>query len=224
MLNFLGALSGLQQPGIEGMGGLEQSIAQNNAAGAAMPPPKPKKQFADSTFGRIMGMIGDALLANSGRAPMYAPQLQQMHEEARQQQGNEAMANYLGNIDPGLRDLIMAAGPQAGMQAYGIAHPKAENEPSFIQEWRIRNGLPPEEQQSLDSYAEKRKFNPYAAPITLGPGDTFEGGPGGGEDMPTVATPEEAGQLPPGTRFRMPDGRIGTVPGGPTGDPSVPFP
>jgi hypothetical protein len=35
----------------------------------------------------------------------------------------------------------------------------------------------------------------------------------GAPSMPTVSTPQEAAKLPPGTQFRMPDGRIGTVPG-----------
>lgn len=36
--------------------------------------------------------------------------------------------------------------------------------------------------------------------------------------IPTVQTPEEAKKLPPGSQFRMPDGRIGTVPGGTAGN------
>lgn len=44
------------------------------------------------------------------------------------------------------------------------------------------------------------------------------------ENLPQVATPEEARRLAPGTRFRLPDGRIGTVPGGPTPSASGNFP
>jgi hypothetical protein len=35
-------------------------------------------------------------------------------------------------------------------------------------------------------------------------------------NLPAPASPEEARRLPPGTRFRLPDGTVGTVPGGPT--------
>ncbi len=43
---------------------------------------------------------------------------------------------------------------------------------------------------------------------------------GGDENLPTASTPEEARRLPPGTRFRGPGGRIGTVPGGSARSPS----
>jgi hypothetical protein len=45
---------------------------------------------------------------------------------------------------------------------------------------------------------------------------------GGG--MPRVNSPEDAAKLPPGTQFIMPDGRIGTVPGGAGGNASGGFP
>jgi hypothetical protein len=44
------------------------------------------------------------------------------------------------------------------------------------------------------------------------------------DSLPTVATPQQASQLPPGTQFRLPDGRIGTVPGGAGGNASGGFP
>lgn len=39
--------------------------------------------------------------------------------------------------------------------------------------------------------------------------------------LPQPRSPEEARRLPPGTRFRLPDGSIGTVPGGPQASPSA---
>ncbi len=41
--------------------------------------------------------------------------------------------------------------------------------------------------------------------------------------LPHVSTPEEAHKLPPGSQFIMPDGRIGTVPGGAGGNASGGF-
>lgn len=41
--------------------------------------------------------------------------------------------------------------------------------------------------------------------------------------LPMVQTPQDAAKLPPGTKFRMPDGRIGTVPGGAGGNASGNF-
>lgn len=43
-------------------------------------------------------------------------------------------------------------------------------------------------------------------------------------DLPTVATPQEAARLAPGTRFRDPEGNVRTVPGGPTQPASGTFP
>lgn len=42
------------------------------------------------------------------------------------------------------------------------------------------------------------------------------GNPSTPQNLPRVATPQDAAKLPPGTQFLLPDGRIGTVPGGPT--------
>jgi hypothetical protein len=58
---------------------------------------------------------------------------------------------------------------------------------------------------------------PYGAQIS-------PGGAAPGVNMPTVATPQDAAKLPPGTKFRLPDGRVGTVPGGAGGNASGGFP
>lgn len=55
---------------------------------------------------------------------------------------------------------------------------------------------------------------PYGATVTQ-PGQ---------QQMPRVSSPQEASQLPPGTQFIMPDGRIGTVPGGAGSNASGGFP
>lgn len=46
----------------------------------------------------------------------------------------------------------------------------------------------------------------------------------GGGDIPTVASPEEARRLPPGSQFRTPDGRTMRVPGGGGGNAPGGFP
>ncbi len=53
--------------------------------------------------------------------------------------------------------------------------------------------------------------------ITPNPGDAPAGAPASG-NIPRVTSPEEAMMLPPGTKFMTPDGRVGTVPGGGTGN------
>ena len=52
----------------------------------------------------------------------------------------------------------------------------------------------------------------------------MSGGGQSDEDLPSPASPQEARQLPPGTRFRLPDGSIGTVPGGPSQSATGGFP
>lgn len=55
----------------------------------------------------------------------------------------------------------------------------------------------------------------FAIAPNYGQGAT--GAPAGGQgELPRVATPQDAMKLPPGSKFIMPDGQIGTVPGGPT--------
>lgn len=63
--------------------------------------------------------------------------------------------------------------------------------------------------------------------IAPNPGDQPMGAPaqqGSPQNLPRVSSPEEARRLPPGSKFIMPDGRVGTVPGGPTASQSGGFP
>lgn len=79
------------------------------------------------------------------------------------------------------------------------------------------------------------KRNPEAGAVFKSPVPKIAQGPNGetvlleyedgqGGDLPRVSTPEEAKSLPPGSQFIMPDGRIGTVPGGPAASPPGGFP
>jgi hypothetical protein len=54
--------------------------------------------------------------------------------------------------------------------------------------------------------------NGAAAPAA-GSSSAPSGPPARVPGLPQVLTPDEARKLPPGTRFQMPDGRLGTVPG-----------
>lgn len=189
--------------------------------------PRPKKAFRDSGFANVLGMLGDALLVHGGRAPMYAPMRQQRMDEQRQEKANQAIGNYLGNLDPALRELIMQAGPGAGMKAYEMAHPQAKDPPGMIQEFRLREQMSDAERGEYDNYVEKRRFNPYGAPITLGPGDTYEAGgdepPAANGDAPAVSSQEEYDALPPGAVYLGPDGKPRHKGGGPTAGPSGGF-
>jgi hypothetical protein len=91
---------------------------------------------------------------------------------------------------------------------------KEQQDPGIIREFQIateRGLVPPG--TGFQQYLQMR--NPgMLAPVTI-PENAIVEAPGGGDNAPVVSSPEEAAKLPPGTRFRTPDGRIKMVPGGP---------
>jgi hypothetical protein len=109
----------------------------------------------------------------------------------------------------GVVKLADALKPQTGMQ-----------DPGIIREFDIatQRGLVPPG-TTYEQYVQLRSPS-VNTPVTIPYNSTVTGGGG----MPTVSSPAEAMKLPPGTQFRMPDGRIGTVPGGAGGNASGGFP
>lgn len=75
------------------------------------------------------------------------------------------------------------------------------------------NPAPPRTEQSYDANGNQMFVTVPGTPA-IGPGASLFGQPQPTENLPTPASPDEARRLPPGTRFRLPDGTIGTVPGG----------
>lgn len=61
------------------------------------------------------------------------------------------------------------------------------------------------------------------SPEIQGPHGSVYATPQSLNGLPLVQTPQEASKLPPGTKFRTPDGRVGTVPGGAGGNASGGF-
>lgn len=112
----------------------------------------------------------------------------------------------------GLVSVADAFKPQSGQQ-----------DPGIIREYQIaaeRGLVPPG--TTYQQYLQMR--NPgMLAPVTIPENAVVE--VPGGDNIPTLSTPEEAAKLPPGSRFKTPDGRVKMVPGGPTGSaPSGGFP
>lgn len=58
------------------------------------------------------------------------------------------------------------------------------------------------------------QVTPLVVPQGYGGGSGLPGTAPAQQDLPRIANPQEAMRLPPGSRFLLPDGRIGTVPGG----------
>jgi hypothetical protein len=104
------------------------------------------------------------------------------------------------------------------------AHPEAQD-PGIIREFdeATKRGLIPPG-TPFTQYVQMRSPN-MSSPVTIPYGATVSGGaaPAGG-GLPRVSSPDEAAKLPPGSQFMMPDGRIGTVPGGAGGNASGGFP
>lgn len=67
-------------------------------------------------------------------------------------------------------------------------------------------------------YARDPVTNEIHMIIAPNPGDQPAGAPA---NLPRVSSPAEAAKLPPGSKFELPDGRIGTVPGGQSGASST---
>ena len=128
--------------------------------------------------------------------------------------GHPEAAQLKGKFSPALRAAFMAQG--------GVSDDTPQD-PSMIREFDIatQRGLVPPG-TTYEQYVQLRSPS-INAPVTIPYNSTVTGG-GAPANLPTVSTPEEAMMLPPGTQFRMPDGRIGTVPGGAGGNASGGFP
>lgn len=86
----------------------------------------------------FLGILGDALLVQSGHQPMYGPTKQ------RKRVG-QALQSYLGNLDPGLAE-IFAADPETGFALYKMAHPAAPQDLEIVRELRAA-GIDPQSEE-----------------------------------------------------------------------------
>jgi hypothetical protein len=124
--------------------------------------------------------------------------------------GHPDALQFKGQFSPAIRLAFMA---QAG-----IEDDKPQADPSSVREYQYARG-----QGFNGSYTDFLQYVHPPSPVTIPAGATVSSAPGGSA-MPQVSSPQEAAQLPPGTQFMMPDGRIGTVPGGASGNAGGGFP
>lgn len=122
---FAGGMFGGNQPMIEGMGGLEQALAQNKA----MAPQRPTPQKQKLGIGDIIGLIGDAARGWKGQEPVYGPM---MVERRKQQQRSDALSNFLDDPEGAIRAL-MAIDPAAAIQLHQSRQGKVPEEAALLQ-------------------------------------------------------------------------------------------
>lgn len=142
-MGLFDSLGGLELPGFAGgqfqlgqgmpvpvpqppmMDPIKEALAKN----ALMPKPQGGGFMKEGgTFRNILGAIGDALLVHSGHAPIYAPHMQQKRL-------GQALANYLGNLEPGLAE-IMQRNPEVGLSLYKMQHPSQGVELEIVREMK----------------------------------------------------------------------------------------
>lgn len=209
-------MGAMAPPALPSMAPIEDALARNAALGQQQQPQGSggliKGFGVNSPLRNFLGAIADAVATIGGGQAMYGPQIQQRRKTS-------ALQQYLGQLDPELGNLI-GAGLDGGdaVSLYKMRHPEADKPPSFIQEYLYRQNLPPEQRQSFDEYANLRKFNPYAAPITLGANDTIEGGGTAPDSGEVTATNPQTGE-----KVRW-NGSTWEPLGGQTASPSGGFP
>lgn len=191
-------------------------------------------------FRNVLGDIGDALLVANNAEPMY-------RQRKQREKLAGALANYLGNIDPGLAD-IFAQDPKTGFGLWKMKNPAP---PAIVAELKAA-GIDPDSEEGREIIRQKVTggtapafvrelqafgFSPeearaiarrrYTRPIVIGSPSTGYGvlddglgeGEGGG-NLPTVSSQEEYDALPPGTPYLDSQGNR-AVKGGATGGTSL---
>lgn len=93
------------------------------------------------------------------------------------------------------------------------------NHPAFVQ--AMQGAMA--KTMALEPGGSVARYNPMTGQtemvVLANPGGVVPGTPvqgGAPANLPHITSPDEAKRLPPGSQFIMPDGRVGTVPGGPT--------
>lgn len=165
--------------------------------GASSPAPKMSRGQM------ILGILGDALAGAAGGTPTFGAMQMKQREAAQESAdfGRKLMQKQLIEQQfPKPRD------PTSSQQDYEYAKANGFN----------------------GSFTDFLQYTHPPSPVTVPYGATVQtpnavSAPTA-DGMPMAEKPEDAAKLPPGTRFKMPDGRIGTVPGGVGGNAGGMFP
>lgn len=191
-------------------------------------------------FMHTVGRIGDVLALLGGRDPIYSAMNAQEDERLRAEETQSALEAFAGNPnDAGLFNQLLVRAPELALQIKagltGEAYTLGEGQVRYRGDREVARGpdkgpdITVIDGVAFDQRTGQPLFeSPYERIISGTEGSFYtqprigygrgsqQAIPGGaqGGGMPRVNTPQEASRLPPGTQFIMPDGRIGTVPGG----------
>jgi hypothetical protein len=177
----------------------------------AAPQDDPKRWLEGGKFGwrdgvgLALGAVGDALTQRPVTTSLVHGAFQQNRALKQQEQQRQA----------GLSDWLWK-------EQYKRNNPEPAAPTALQRNYEFLSGMDPE----LGEQYLANSANPIqGVPVTNPDGSkgimfVRPGGMGAqsGGDLPRVSSPDEARRLPPGSQFIMPDGRIGTVPGGGSGN------
>lgn len=179
---------------------------------------KPKLFGKGGKGWQVLGIIGDALQTAGGGRATYMPAMLDMQakvDEERKWQAQLQQQMELARIkanDPGddaFTRAMQGAGIQPGTPEFiAMARKRAETLVDPVVNIPLPNG---------ETYIGPRSGMPGIGGVAPAPNAPAP-------QMPRVTSPDEAMKLPPGSKFLLPDGRIGTVPGGAASNSGVRFP
>lgn len=181
-------------------------------------------------FLNTLGRIGDVLAVIGNRAPIYSTMQGQQAEQTREHQVQDALSHIDPN-DPNSVNALLPLNPELWAKVRQALVPPNTDQPSSFREYQLGEKDP----SGYGAYLQSRLPVPVIGDLEHGlmvspvyqPYSFAGGQPHAApqaHEMPTVNSPQEAMRLPPGTQFRMPDGRVGTVPGGASGNAGGRFP
>jgi hypothetical protein len=217
----------MQSPGAGGSVAADNMLnvgPQGIPAVTAPAAPQAKPNNGGGAFWKILGTIGDGLAVAGGAKPVYMPAMLDLQEKVNEERKTQAAlaqqaAAYAGmGATPAEVKFLQSGGKWSDI------HPAMGEFERTLQASGIQPGTA--EWQANMARRRDNMLDPITS-VPLPNGEIYMGPRSGlvqaatglapsAPDMPTINSPSDAMKLPPGTRFRMPDGRIGTVPGGPT--------
>lgn len=217
-MGWLGRVGGAEGP----PAALERPDDASALAGVAAP--------AMKQGGGVFDRIGAFLGSDEGRAALLRSGAETLRT-GNIGAGIAAGAGYIGGLRQDERDQRARMDQWTAQQEFKRQNPEPQ-QPTEFERMLLESGVQPGTPKWIEAH-RARAENMYDPIVTVPfPDGTYagarsglsgyisgrneDGGAPGGNPLPVLNSPSEAGRLPPGTLFRTPDGRTMRVPGGPT--------